>query len=527
MSHETTLCFVPVLILGLTMTTIFSEELPEGSRTLQNATTEARVSIFPQPRVLDFGSKNGPALLWEDPHQTQSGVRLIAYEKRDGQQLIHAFDEPGEWIGENAFRTRSEDLELEGSFVLSGEELQVACLLTNRSTVERTLALWSIASLPTQGWIVTTASRGLENNQWVHGRVVSYWGTSLGEPFLRFGKEAIAIDLGAWPGSGSFKIGTRSNAGWVALVRPDLGQMVVARVPYDPADQYPDEDSNITIWVGDSPKKLPYAEMEWISPWTTLPPGKSFQWNFVLERRSFDPGAPITPDKLVDLIRQPTKITTGNGGVEAHRWRLDGMGPLLRDHFGKVTAWYSSDGKVIAKTPLWNNAPNWIPETSSLAWNESTIVEPDASLLPKWSPEGRTWRLGFSVPKEARSENRMLFQDGDAASGLVVALIDGDVSAYFWNENNPPLRLEAELTESLDHHVQVTYSPAEKTLSLQLNKSPSVSQEAPTVPMAPTQRLEIGRNARLPAEGQIPALKPFLGSLHYLEVLNVKDDSGR
>ncbi len=525
MRHERVPGLVPLLILLVTISSTFAEDRAVASRVFQSATAEARVSVSPHPRVLHFGKKNGPALLWEDPHLTRSGIRFIAFEKQGSDHLIHPFDEPATWIDETAFRARSKDLELDVSFELIEEVLHVNCRLTNRSEVERTLALWSIASVPLQGWLVTTASRGLENNRWIHGRVVSYWGTSLGEPCLRFGREALAVDLATPMQSPSLKIGTRSNAGWVALVRPDLGQMLVAKVPYDAADQYPDEDCNITIWVGESLQKIPYAEMEWLSPWTIIPPGKALVWNYVVEQRSFDPGTQNSPDTLLELIRQPVVMTSGHGGATSDHWRMDGEGPLIRDHFGKVTEWRSSSGKAMARTPLWKNAPDWQRETSSLIWNESTLVETDPSAIPVWSPEGRSWRVGFSLSDEARRLNRILFQDGDAEGGLLLALIDGKATAILWKEALPPTRLEAALSQGPDQEVQISYLPQPETFTLQVKGSTLVTRPSPAGLIAPRQRLAIGRNPKLPAEWEFQDLEPFLGTLHHLEVSPVKAET--
>ena len=71
------------------------------------------------------------------------------------------------------------------------------------------------------------------------------------------------------------QIGLDSNAGWMAFADTEAKKVYVKRWKYFAAQTYPDRGDSIELWTDD---KLPYLELEVLSPLVRLKPGKSYHF---------------------------------------------------------------------------------------------------------------------------------------------------------------------------------------------------------------------------------------------------------
>lgn len=495
--------------------------------TLKDARAEVTLANAPYPRVVAYAAEGKPSLLFCDPDGARSGLRFVGLEKRRDGSSEYAFDQAGEWLArapqKATLRASSgapgKALQLTAIFRLEDGVLRVSCSLKNTSAAPRELALWTIAALPARGWMVAPFSRGLENNRWVHGRLVSYWTSSLAEPCLQLGQDGFGLNLQKWSGTSTLKVGTRADAAWAAAARPDLEALLVARWPYAPGDSYPDEDCNATLWMGNSPRGEHYAEMEWLSPWKSLEPGEALRWSFDLQLRDLPPGGELSSDALVQLVRAPCRLTPAKGLVE-DVWRIDARGPLQRDAFGKVTEWYRQDGICIARAPFWQDAPEWQAAGPALRWDESTIVEAESSAWPPWQLSGRFWTLEFSPSREGGRQ--MLLQDGTATAGLLLMGGRDQVEAFLWTSPREVARLAAPLSAGRRHIVKAAFHPEERRFELQVDGAAPQSCATGEVGAMPGTKLSLGRGEVLPPAWKMVPLAPFRGLLYRLEISSRK-----
>lgn len=421
-------------------------------------------------------------LLFTDPAGVRSGVRFVALEEVEGKLVNYAFDEAGRVEG-GGFTAAQTKGEVELRVQAAGA---IGCRLTNTATRLRRLALWMIVAVPPRGTLVFSNAGGIEAGRRAHGRLTSFWASAWNAPGLSLEGEAVALDLERSAGVGSIKYGTRSNAGWIAGLRPDLGQMLLGRTTYRPGDQYPDEDCNLEIWAGMTMEKVSYAEMEWLSPWQDLAPGRTLAWSVTLETREYASAA-TGAKALVEAVRAPAR-RAGTAPVEGFTL----SGARMVDAFGQVTAFYGEGDALAAKAPLWYNAPKQTAE-GALAWTADTLVEAVPAAIPAWDiAAGRRWVIDFAetpgAPEEAR---RLLLQDGNREAGLAIYLEKGRCVAALWS-GSESREVGEPITER--RRLEVALEPGAKTL-----KMGAQTEAVPFEMATPGRRLGIARNAQWPA----------------------------
>ena len=505
-----------------------SEEPLETVRKIGNSNVELIVRSSPRPRIEALAVPGGSSLLFSDPEGLRSGIRFIALEKDGGRQKELPFDQPSKLIksetGEAGFfaeaGTDVRRLRLEMTAVPDDDSAAVHLhlKLTNLSNQTRTLALWTIASLPDQGVVVTSVSRAIETGRRRHGNLVSYWSSPMNAPSLRLGQDAVALDLTKWTGDSSLKYGTRNNGGWAASIRPDLGTIFLGTAAYQPDASYPDEDCNITLWVGQSPSGIPYAEMEWLSAWTDVAPDESLEWTLNLEARSINPSPPPSQiDELVTLIRSPQDRPALAAHKEIADWSVDAQGPLTVDSFRRVTEFGNgrkADEKAApsAVAPLWFNAPQL--SDSALHWTADTLLQVPADAIPPWNRQIREWTVDFSA--DAGAGDQLLLQDGGSDSAMALTHSGTSLTVLLWNQGqtDSPAKLVAPLADSERHVATVRLRPSTGRLTLRVDSLPELSIDLPFSVSDPKRRVVLGRDFAGPVDFAGPPIGNFTGRIY-------------
>jgi hypothetical protein len=516
--------FGPFLIaVGLWAVPPASSAAGPSETWLRNPHAEVLLTAEPALRVSTLSKPGQPSLLSRLEGDFSPNIRFVALELQDGEQVVHPFDEKATWLHQDAKSATMETVSGHGSsrlrlqvqFTLADDaRLHARCTLFHEASTPRKLALWSIVSLVPKGWIITTFSRGFEDRRWIHGKLVSFWKTQLDEPCLKFEDGTLGIDLSRWSQQADLKYGTRSHAGWVAAADPTRQSLLIASAPYEIGKPYPDEDCNVTIWLGTASNNAKYAEMELLSPWTTVVKETPLAWEVSFE--SVPVGAIASPAPLRDVILDARRY-----GTEVHgdRWQLAASTPHLRDRFGKVTKWFSSTkhAATLATAPFWRNAPQWLPD-GSLRWDQDTFIETTAASLPPWTGD-RSWSVDFQA--ETESGRRVLLQDGDASTGVCL-LTEGDrLSALIWHAIDGQIqhsRLCASLPVSGRHQARLSYRRGEQTWTLQVDDATPSTIQVPFSLTPASPNLVIGRSYALPEHPDFSLAQPFVGRFFQISV---------
>ncbi len=502
----------------------------------QKMKLEASVQTEPHPRIASVQMPGESSLLFSDPTGERTGIRFVALEEIDGRQKEWPFVDSAEplakkdgaagFIAETGTDGERLRLTVQVNAAAKPGAIQLQCTLANLSARPRTLALWTIASLPNEGWVLTTVSRAIENGRRRHAHLASYWSSPLNASCLRLGTDALAFDLSGFTGEPSVKFGTRSAEGWAAAINLRRKVLLLGMIPYSPTARYPDEDCNITLWAGRSPSGVAYAEMEWLSPLTVVAPGGVLEWTLTLEARAIDPGGiPGTADGLVTLVRSPKERAALTSHHETAAWSVDTRNPLVVDTFGRVTRIANardqdSDAEPWAIAPLWSNAPSLSTrdDGDALLWNPDTLLEVPPAAVPPWTEGSREWTVDFAAKRGA--ENRILFQDGGSESGVAVYCSAAGLTALLWDldHEESPIQIVAPLEPGDRHRASIRLSPSTGQFSVQVDDLPARTKPVPFAIPRPEPRLAIGRDLAAPKDFDGPPLTNFEGHIHRMAI---------
>lgn len=488
--------------------------------------SEIAAQVAPFPRITHLSAAGQPSPLFQDPAHDRTGIRFLAVERVGNKQRGIAFDAPGTWTERNAtsavmeIKNTDADLTLKVRMKLVEDRVSFDCELTSKQAA-RKLALWAIASVPNRGWIVLPQSRGLEGGNWIAERICAFFGCGFDDPKLVLGHEAFALNLEAGPATKPLKYGTRAHAGWIAGVRPDLQNLLLIRALYASDDAFPDEDCNITAYVGASPSKIPYSEIEWLSPWSTLDANVPMEWAFTVASVALAPEDNPTPDSLIQAIRDPKIYNAASQqptDSDVTTWCLTASGPLVKDRFGRATKFFSGPEpdpeRPIAQAPLWFDAPVWSAE--GLQWHPDTLVEAVRETIPPWEPKGRRWKIRFSPPNVVPENGSALICEGDAESGFAVTLVGNEARALLWNGSNDRCGVVLPLDASGAHEITVELKPGSLSIASEGNPPVVASLKFP-IP-TPPQRMGIGRVSGWPRSNAPNAPAYFEGAFQEISI---------
>lgn len=127
------------------------------------------------------------------------------------------------------------------------------------------------------------------------------------------------------------KIGMDSDAGWVATVDGQTGNVFVHRFVYEPDEEYPDGSSvefwhngvgsifayNETMVMPENPKENPYVfESEVLSPFAELQPGQRYTFNYEWFSTQIGGDFPVIDCTPTGVVCQPLKASKTAKGVK-------------------------------------------------------------------------------------------------------------------------------------------------------------------------------------------------------------------
>ena len=245
---------------------------------LRNHAAEAFVIAEPYPRIVAFRLPGGENPLHVSRDHAFFGVRTCFLEPtqltqsewparqtaraekagRDGLRLVAAPDSAS-----------GLQLVLEVRIHQQQPALTVRHGMRNLRDERRRLALWVLSSIVAEGGMGVTPWRSSG-----HRRFVFWPGTDPGDRSIHLGRRALAVDYRLEPGNGSLKVGTDTDAGWVAYVHGS--RALRSTVPVARGAEYPEGGGTVTMFnsasgvLGDGPR---IGEIENVGPLTDLLPG--------------------------------------------------------------------------------------------------------------------------------------------------------------------------------------------------------------------------------------------------------------
>jgi hypothetical protein len=177
----------------------------------------------------------------------------------------------------------------------AGPRVTVDHTITNLGAQTVELAPWAITQVAPGGWAVApNAPPRLNSNDFLPDRSLALWSyTRLDDPRLRFKDDLVLVraDDTVPP----FKIGLRSNAGWLGYYNG--GVFFRKQAQPDWARPYPDFGCNLEVYVDHR-----FLELETLGPLTPLAPGGSLSHRETWQIWA-GLNAPCTPEATAELAR--------------------------------------------------------------------------------------------------------------------------------------------------------------------------------------------------------------------------------
>lgn len=145
--------------------------------------------------------------------------------------------------------------------------LSITHRLTNHAGERRRIALWAICALARDGVGIVPHSESEESAP------VLWPGFSMNDRCLRVGRQALAVDFREPPDTGVFKVGIRSDAGWIACLWP--GGVMVSSVAVNREAEYPEGGGTVTMFSTGSREEEGWGEIENVGPLTEVGEGEA------------------------------------------------------------------------------------------------------------------------------------------------------------------------------------------------------------------------------------------------------------
>ena len=243
-------------------------------RWLTNEHAEVFVAIEPKFRLLGFCKRDRASLMAgsSEPH---AGVRLAYMEPRQSEDSFDPGEQPGRLI---ACETSHAIVELqpsdptqtryrvEVSLADDAPRLSIALRLENLSDVTRAYAPWLLTSFPRTGRIIV--SYGKEPRAF-RRLALPFW-SRLPQPGLRWGFDALMMDLDDPLIGRAFKMGLVTDPGWAAY--QNGSGVLLSESPRVDHAQYPEGNANLTLFQMDADGDA-WAEIEHVGVLAEIAPG--------------------------------------------------------------------------------------------------------------------------------------------------------------------------------------------------------------------------------------------------------------
>lgn len=243
---------------------------------LTSDTCEAFVSGIPYPRVVAFRMKGqsspfrvstqdqcyGIRTWYKDADSTDDTVLLPALQVATVERLdsrsarITAAQEPVSGL----------QLVMEVSLSPREPVLTIRHGFRNLLDKDRRISIWSLTAFEHDGMAVTPWKSGNSIKA-----CVLYPESDPSEPCLRLGKTGMGVDYRRIIAQGCYKVGTDTDAGWVAFCRGSSA--VVSRVPYNEYGEYVNGGAPITFYNCGQSRQSGFCEMEHVGELKPLPRG--------------------------------------------------------------------------------------------------------------------------------------------------------------------------------------------------------------------------------------------------------------
>jgi hypothetical protein len=255
---------------------------------LKNAQAEAFVVAKPYPRVIAFRLAGKTSPLHVSDKYEYFGIRTWFFEPTQipASGLPALQPATAQIIGERALRlTAAPDtasglqLTMEIKLDDTAAKLHIRHGFKNHKTEKRRIAAWALNVInPDKGVGITRFKKD-------GPRSLLFWpNTDLDEKALMTGPSGMAVDYRILPRNGWFKVGTNTDAGWVAYVWD--GMALKSSVAHVPNAEYPEDGGTITFF--NSTSKIfdgnpRFGEIENVGPLSDLMPGNTLWMDQTLE----------------------------------------------------------------------------------------------------------------------------------------------------------------------------------------------------------------------------------------------------
>lgn len=255
---------------------------------LQNDVAEAFVIAEPYPRIISFRLQGGDSPLHISHEYEYFGIRSWFLEPTqiDESGLPALQPAEAEKLGPRALRLTAAEEEKSGLQLImeisldeSAAQLRVRHGFKNLRQEQRRIAAWALNVIRPDRGVGITPWRSQEL------RSLLLWpATDPTEKGLHFGPRAIALDYRVLPENKWQKLGTNTDAGWVAFVWD--GQALKSTVAYVPNAEYPEGGGTVTMF-NSTPELFEagerFGEIENIGPLYELLPGHTLWLDQTLE----------------------------------------------------------------------------------------------------------------------------------------------------------------------------------------------------------------------------------------------------
>jgi len=288
-----------VLFLAFYTFFIFAETAWAGEKTvdehqgfsgwwLRNDAAEAFVIAEPYPRIVAFRLKEGESPLHVSHEYEYFGVRTWFFEPvQTAESGLPALQPAAaEKLGPLSLRLIGAPEEKSGlqlimeiSLDQKAPVLKIRHGFKNLRREQRRIAAWALN--------VIDPDRGVGVTRWrTEGRrSFLFWpATDPDEKGIHLGEKALSLDYRILPLHGWLKIGTNTDAGWVAYVWD--GHALKSSVAHVPSAEYPEDGGTITFF-NSTPEvfegKPRFGEIENVGPLSDLLPGNTLWMEQTLE----------------------------------------------------------------------------------------------------------------------------------------------------------------------------------------------------------------------------------------------------
>ena len=274
---------------------------------LKNDSSEAFIIADPYPRIIAFRLHGGQSPLHISHDYEYFGIRTWFLEPtQNSQSPLPALQKASaEKIGKNGLRLVSVEkdssaLELTMEIRLDATNpiLHVRHGMKNLRDEKRRIALWALNVIKPDGGvgIVPWGKRGRQ--------AFLFWPTTdPNEEGIHLRARALALDYRVLPRNRFKKVGTDTDAGWVAYVFD--GHALKSTVPFVANAEYPEGGGSVTMFNSTSAifgGKPRFGEIENVGPLSDLMPGNTLWLEQKLEIISGLEGD--DPEMWMDVLEQ-------------------------------------------------------------------------------------------------------------------------------------------------------------------------------------------------------------------------------